>query len=264
MTDQTPLDVAHAAMEADPADDAARLRFYERLAETELFLMLETEAGDDSDQITPELFELDNARFVLVFDRQERLAGFAGGMAPFVSLSGRSVAGMLQGQGIGLAVNPDVAPSSILLPEEAVAWLNGILANQPDETEARIVEVRAPGGLPETLISALDAKLATAMGLALHACLVGVRYSDDTAGHLLVFVGAVPGAETALARAAGEALSFSGIDAGAMDVAFFRADEPMAERLERAGLRFDLPQAQEATALRPAPGSDPARPPKLT
>ena len=40
MTEETPLDAAHAAMEAAPEDDAARLRFYERLADSELFLLL--------------------------------------------------------------------------------------------------------------------------------------------------------------------------------------------------------------------------------
>ena len=40
MTDPTPLDLAHAAMEAAPEDDAARLRFYERLADGEVFLLL--------------------------------------------------------------------------------------------------------------------------------------------------------------------------------------------------------------------------------
>ena len=62
-----------------------------------------------------------------------------------------------------------------------------------------------------------------------------------------------------------EALTFSGIEAGALDVAFFRASEPMAARLTQQGLRFDLPQPVEAVqeVLRMAPGSDPARPPKL-
>ena len=42
----TPLDLAHAATEAAPQDDAARLRFYERLADGELFLLLEAEPTD--------------------------------------------------------------------------------------------------------------------------------------------------------------------------------------------------------------------------
>ena len=45
MTELTPLDTAHDAMQAAPEDDRARLRFYERLADSELFLMLTM--GDD-------------------------------------------------------------------------------------------------------------------------------------------------------------------------------------------------------------------------
>lgn len=263
MSDATPLDAAHAAMEAAPQDDAARLRFYERLAECELFLMLAEEAGED-DQIKPELFDLGAAQYVLVFDREERLAAFAGRVVPYVALSGRVIAGMLAGQGIGLGVNLDVAPSAILLPEEAIAWLNETLANQPDEVEAAVAEVHPPTGLPEHLITALDGKLATAMGLADSAYLVGVTYDSGARGHLLGFVGAVPAAQDALARAAAEALTFSGIEAGAMDIGFFRPNDTLTERMDSVGLRFDLPQLQ-APALKAAaaPGSDPARPPKL-
>ena len=41
MSDLTPLDIAHGAMEAAPNDDAIRLAFYERLGDGELFLLLE-------------------------------------------------------------------------------------------------------------------------------------------------------------------------------------------------------------------------------
>ena len=47
----TPLDDAHGAMEAVPGDDAARLRFYDRLAGCELFLLLEEEP--EGDRIRP-------------------------------------------------------------------------------------------------------------------------------------------------------------------------------------------------------------------
>ena len=55
MTETTEIDLAHAAMVADEADDLARLRFYERLAESELFMLLEDEA--EGDQISPAMFE---------------------------------------------------------------------------------------------------------------------------------------------------------------------------------------------------------------
>ena len=69
-------------------------------------------------------------------------------------------------------------------------------------------------GLPESLIAALDTKLAIAAGLAKLAYLAGVKYEDGVQSHLLVFVDHVPGAEDALAKLVSEALIFSGVEAG--------------------------------------------------
>ncbi|MBA86257.1 SseB family protein [Thalassobius sp. S69A] len=262
MTEQTPLDIAHAAMAENDADDAARLRFYERLADSELFLLLTEEPTDEN--VSPEVFELDGQSFVLVFDREERLAEFVGKTAAYAALSGRIIAGLLAQQNMGLGLNLEVAPSSILIPPDAIQWLNETLGNAPDEAEAKIQEVTPPVGMPESLLSGLDAKLATATGLAHSAYLVGVLYETGVRTHLLAFVDAVPGAEGALAKAVSEALTFSGIEAGALDVGFFRASEEMAGTLAKWGLHFELPQPEEAAELqRPAPGSDPDKPPIL-
>ena len=125
MTETTALDRAHAAMTAAPEDDGARLRFYERLADSELFMMLTKEVEDGN--ISPEMFDLADGTFVLLFDREERLAQFADRAVPYAALSGRVVAQMLAGQGIGLGLNLEVAPSSILIPAEAVSWLHQTL-----------------------------------------------------------------------------------------------------------------------------------------
>lgn len=256
----TDLDEAHAAMEASPEDDAARLRFYERLADTELFMLLGAEA--EGDQITPELFEIEDQRFSLVFDREERLSQFVGRVAPYASIPGRGLAEMLGGQSIGLALNLEVAPSAMLIPAEAVDWLVATLSHGPDETEARLTEVSAPGGLPEAVITGLDRKLAIAAGLARFAYLAAATYEDGAKGHVLAFVDAVEGAEKALASAANEALTFSGIEAGVMDVLFVRASDPLSAHLAKVGLRFDLPELEKPQAPA-APGMDPAKPPKL-
>lgn len=256
----TDLDQAHAAMEAAPENDAARLQFYERLADTELFMLLGEEAVGQ--QITPELFEIEDQRFALIFDTEERLSDFVGRVAPYAGLPGRALAQMLAGQGIGLALNLEVASSAMLIPAEAVDWLVATLAHGPDETEARLTEVSAPGGLPEAVIAGLDRKLAIAAGLARFAYLAAATYEDGGRGHVLAFVDAVEGAEKALASAAGEALTFSGIEAGVMDVLFVRASDPLAAHLAKVGLRFDLPQP-EAPHAPGAPGMDPAKPPRL-
>ena len=256
---ETPLDAAHAAVSADPDNEALRLRFFERLADGEMVLLLEREAVGE--RLEPRVFDLEDGPVVLVFDREERLAAFTGGIAPYAALPGRVIAGLLKGQGIGLGVNLGVAPSSMLLPPEAMDWLAETLDGGPDETEATPETFHAPR-VPEILITGLDAKLARAGGLAAAAVLAGVVYRDGRRGHLLAFLDAVPGAEGALARAMREALVFSGIEAGELDVVFLAATDAAARAMAGVGLRFDLPAA-EAPAPPGAPGLDPARPPKL-
>lgn len=262
MTETTALDTAHAAMEAAPEDETARLRFFERLADSELFLLLAQEAEGDS--ISPRVFDVEGGSYVLVFDLEERLAEFVGDAAPYAGLSGRLIASMLKGQEIGLGVNLSVAPSSILIPAQAVSWLATTLAETPNEVEAKPVEVSAPHGVPEALLTSLDTKLASASGLAPLVYLAGVTYEGGHMGHMLAFIDAVDGAEGALAKAASEALTFSGIEAGSIDVAFFGAADPIAASLAKVGLRFDIPEPPKPEQAVPkAPGSDPENPPKL-
>lgn len=261
---ETELDRAYAAMDSSPEADGAAMAFYRVLAGTELFLMLGAEAGE-GDEISPEVFEVEGASFVLGFDREARLAEFAGREVPYVGLSGRALASMLAGQGLGLALNPEVAPSAMLLDAAAIGWLAEMLSGGPETHEARIEEILPPAGLPEALLPALDARLASAAGLAPSAYLVGVAFEGGARGHLLGFVDALPGAEEALAQAVREALVFSGLEAAALEVGFFRASDSMAAALARHGLRFDLPEPPEARSAtsRPAPGSDPNSPPRL-
>ena len=221
---ETMLDHAHAAMEAT-GDDASRLKFYERLADAELYLLLEAEPAGDT--IAPQVFALEEGQFALAFDTEERLAEFTGAPAPYAALPGRVIARALAGEGVGLGLNLGVAPSAFLMPAVALGWLAGTLEHAPERAEARIVSAEAPKGLPEAVVSALDAKLARLAGLARTAHLVAVTYATGRRGHLLTFEGAVEGAEAALAKAVSEALVFSGIDAGEIDVAFPGADDPL-------------------------------------
>lgn len=256
----TLLDAAHAAVSADPENEALRLRFFERLADGEMVILLEREAEGES--LEPKVFDLEDGPVVLVFDREERLASFTGGIAPYAALPGRVIAGLLKGQGIGMGVNLGVAPSSMLLPPEAMDWLAETLDGGPQEVEAQPREFLPPS-VPEAVITALDAKLARAGGLAVAALLAGVVYEGGRRGHILAVLGAAEGAEPALARAVNEALVFSGIEAGELDVVFLALGSKPAEAMARVALRFDLP-APEVQHLAPAaPGMDPSRPPKL-
>ncbi len=258
----TPLDIAHEIMAVRPDDDAARLRFYERLADGELFLLLEAEP--DGTTISPQVFPLDTGPVVLAFDLEERLVDFTGATSAYAALPGRVIAAQLAGLGVGLGVNFGVAPSSMLLPPEAVSWLAQTIQNAPEEVEARPVQFHPPATLPERLVEGVLAKLARAGGLADHALLAAVGYDDGRRGHMLAFVDARPGAEEPLARAMAEALVFSGIDQGEVDVAFLAAIDPLVLRMTSVAKRFDLPKPVAAEVSTPAaPGMNPDKPPIL-
>lgn len=258
---ETALDLAHAAMQANPEDDRLRLAFYARLAEAELFVELAAEA--EGAQAEPRLYDIDGGRFALAFDREARLAGFAGAAVPYLAISGRVVAGLLAAEGIGLALNLDSERGAALLPPDVMGWLAETVDNAPEEVEDRPSEISPPMGLPEALVAALDGKFAQAAGLARHAYLAKVVYDSGRHGHLVAFTGAVPGAEGSLARAVREALVFSGLDAGELDVTFLRDSDPAAAALARSGLRFDMPDPVEERPVPVAPGSDPSKPPIL-
>jgi hypothetical protein len=95
----TPLDDAFAAMEAG-GTDAARLAWFDRLAASELFLLLEAEA--EGERVRPRVFEVEDGSFVCVFDREERLSGFAGEAAPYARCRAVRSAGCWRGRGSGL------------------------------------------------------------------------------------------------------------------------------------------------------------------
>lgn len=260
MTDPTPLDTAHAAMTAAPEDAAPRLAFHARLAEAELFLMLDTEP--EGDTLSPRLFALEDGAIVLAFDSEARLAAFAGAPTPYAALPGRRLIAQLADSGIGLGLNFEVAPSAMLLPPELIDWLADTITHTPQPVEAR-PEALLPPTLPPAIVQALDARLARAEGLARRAWLAGLRLADGSTGHLLAIEGAAPGAEPTLARALAEALRLTDTaEATPVDITFLSPDDPLAPRLARLALRFDLPQPATPAAPTP-PGSDPTHPPRL-
>lgn len=258
----TPLDQAHARMEANVENETTRMQFYERVADSELFLILEQEPARD--KVSPLLFEVDDQNFALVFDTEARMSEFTGSVTPFVAMSGRAVVEMLQGNQIGLGLNLGVAPSSILLPAEAVDWLKDTLGQGPEQLDARAVAVFTPGKLPEVLIQAFDAKLSTMQGLAKAAYLAEMEYENRRKAHVLAFVDAVPEAHNAMAAAVSEALRFSGIEAGTLDVVFLNSTDPICGQMSKVALRFDLPEPETETMREvQAPGMDPDVPPIL-
>ncbi|KNG93212.1 SseB family protein [Pseudaestuariivita atlantica] len=260
MADLTPLDEAHAIMAANEGDEAARMGFFARLVASELFVLLEREA--EGDRIEPQLVQHEGMTFALVFDREERLAEFAGEVAPLVALSGRVLTQLFHDQDIGIALNPDVAPSSVLLPADVVDWLAETVAQEAEAGEGRVSRVTPPKDVSDALLLTLDRRVASFVGRAHRAYLVGADYDDGRSGLMLAVVGAVPEAEAALAQAVTEVVAFSP-EPVALDVAFFDARDMALGPISDVGLRFDVP-VEDPHAVGPsAPGMDPDAPPKL-
>ncbi|GAA0299150.1 SseB family protein [Rhodovulum strictum] len=256
MTAATSLDLAHRAMTAAPDDPAPRLRWYGALAASELLVLLDREPTGDS--LAPHVFQLETGPVVLAFDDAARLTDFTGAPAPYAALPGRALAAMLAGQGLGLGINLGT-PDGELLPASAIDWWADMLAPAPEPGALARGAITPPPDLPAPLIAALGRCLATAAGLAACACLAGLRRDDGSDGLLLAFLDPVPDAQPALARAAAEALRFSGLDQASLDIAFLAAGHPDAARLARLGFRIDLtPPAAPAP-----PQPDPDAPPRL-
>jgi SseB protein N-terminal domain len=258
----TRLDDSCAAMMQDDEDHAARLNFYSQLADTELFLMLDADAI--ADQVQPRIFDLDEGPVVLAFDLEERLSAFVGGPAPYAALPGRVIAAQLAGQGVGLGLNVGDAPSSIILPPEAMDWLTNTLDTKPQQVAAVAQGFSSPWGIPASVTDRLMEKLSTNAGLAEAVLLAEVVYEGGRRGHILAVLGAVAGAEAALSGAVSEALVFSGLDLAEMDVVFLAADDPRTAIIEGVALRLDLPKLMAPTKPAPRiPGMDPSKPPIL-
>ena len=266
MTDQTPLDIAQQAMQSNRDDTATRMRFFERLADSEVYLLLKQEAIGDN--LAPETIEIEGAEYLLAFDREERLADFTSAGAHHAAMSGRVLANMLAGQGIGIGLNLGVAKSAVLIPADAMLWLAEMLENAPVFVTEQPVSINAPEGFSDTLLQAIDTKLATAAGMAQSAYLVSVTYADSRQSQMLAIINAVPQAQSAIAKAVSEALNFSAVELsavehGQIDVAFFSSDDPVCQLLGRVGLRFNLPELKLQTRNVAAPGTDPDSPPIL-
>lgn len=258
----TDLDRAHWAMIRDPEDDAARLAYYHRFADAEVYLLLDSEPAGDA--IDPATVVLEDGLYVLVFDREERLAEFTQGPAPYAALPGRVIVGQLGGQALGIGINLGGSEGAFLMPPEAVDWLADALTRAPEAGGAAPLAYFAPTR-PE-MAPVFAQKLAGLGALAACAHLSGARLAAGIAGHVLVFEDAHPGAHDALAKAASEAILFSNSDPEGFEVMFMTPAQISRAGLLGMAMRIEISVPAEekvAPAVPAAPGSDPAKPPRL-
>lgn len=248
----TLLDDLRAAMDADPDYDAARLRWYGALGGSELVLWLSREA--EGTAVLPEVLDLAEGRFVLAFQDEGRLADMAGRPVPYAALPGRVIAGMLAGQGIGLAVD-----AATFLPPEAVAWLAGMLEGAPEAAEAAPDAFLPPGEVPAEVIDGIARVIG---GSRVGGAWLVMAEAGGGRGLMLVVAGA-GAAEADLARALREAVVFSGAEAGVLDLVFLAPQAPAVAAAQRVGMAFAPAPASGPPTVAAVPGSDPEKPPRL-
>ena len=226
------LDRAHAALQDGGA--AEGMAFYRTLANAELFLLLEAEAVGEV--MTPRVFDLTEGAVLLAFDSEDRLAGFADGPQPYAALPGRVIAGQMVGLDLSLGLNMGSGSASeVILPPEALKWMVQMLDQAPPRPAVeQIAGFEAPV-VPKTVLKTLPAALSGAE----RAYLVGVRYRSGRREQLLAVIGVAERDEARVARAVTEALAFSGIDAGAMDLAFVTAEDGVLARMAGLALVFE-------------------------
>ena len=179
---------------------------------------------------------------MLVFDREDRLTDFVGQPAPYAALSGRAIAQMLAGQGIGLGLNLDVAPlvdpdpgrGGGLAGRDAGGGPGGggraARRDQGDRVACR--KTCWPRWMPSWPRRRDWRGWPIWWRSPMRRRGPGICWPSSTRSR---------GPRRRWAQAVGEALIFSGIEAGELDVGFFEAGDPMTARLAKVGLRFDLP-----------------------
>lgn len=254
----TPLDAVLTEYMKDQTALDARLRVFEQFLSAELFIALKEEPVEDV--IKPLLFDISDGRFALVFDKEDRLTSFLGGVQDFACLSGRALLELFRSQDVGLGVNLSQEESCALFTPEDLDWC-AQFAVEPEQSEQKFLSVRSVVDFPPELLAALDRKIASLSGFAKSAYLVSLQDATGTSRNSLVFTDALLPSEKRIAETISETVRLS--DSGhSLDVVFLPKQHSAISSIEKFGLRFDISEPEQAQPLQ-APGSDPSKPPKL-
>ena len=169
---------------ATSAAEADWLRFYEGFAVQRLIVAVEDGPVDEATARLKTL-SLEVGEVALAFDTEARFAAFIATPTEFVALTGADLARALARRGIGVALNPGVAPGETVLDAGALAWI-------AENTGAEVAVEEMPGGAriqpptdPEApLLEALGTRLAEMTGHIAEAWLVGTTAPDGSDGYL--------------------------------------------------------------------------------
>jgi len=248
-------------------EEAAMAAFYDALAASVLYLPIE---GDpEADDASPMALELEGGPTLLVFDTEARLADFVNKPMGYASASGRAVIEMAARAGAQIGVNFGPAPSATLLPADVVAWIAEALTTPVEIRDLSQVLI-SPSQAPEAgLLEALAERLAEFSDVVAEAWLVQVESGEGTPGLALILLPAPDasgeGGDLAEMLAEGVARAVQHATPGSPppDLALVEEGAKPLAVARRVGIGLHA-VAEETQAAEPqAPGSDPAKPPKL-
>lgn len=186
---RTALDDAFERAQQDSENTAA---FFDALFSATLFIPIHDQVEESREtaggqSITPLVFVLDEVETVPVFDTEDRLAKFLDEPMNYIGLPGAAVFEMFDG-GMQVAVNLGVAPSSVVIPRENVAWLHeqamqGAQASQFPDADS--LTLSAPTASREA-VAALTSALAGHRAEIEEACLVRIAPKTGGDGRILL------------------------------------------------------------------------------
>jgi hypothetical protein len=177
--EETRLDRLWQAVE-DGCAEADWLRFYEGFAAQRLIVPMA------EDGAAPQTLALASGEVALAFDTEARFAAFISGPTEQVTVTGADLARALAPLGLGVALNPAVAPGETVLDPEAVAWIaehSGAEVAVEETSDTRLVP---PAALEALLLEALGTRLAEMEAHVAEAWLVGTAEADGFEGYLCV------------------------------------------------------------------------------
>lgn len=265
MTAGTRLDAVFVSAMA-AKDESAMAAFYDALAATTLFMPIE---GDpDGEDAAPMALELEGGPTVLVFDTEERLAEFVEKPTGYAAAPGRTVIEMAARAGAQIGVNLGPSPSATLLPVDVVAWIAEALTTPVEIRDLSKVLLSPPESPDVDLLEALAGRLAEFSDVVAEAWLVSAETGEAAPELALILLPragvASQGDELAEALSEGVARAVQHATPGQRppDIALIAEGARPLEVARRVGIGLHA-VVEEVRVARAAPGSDPAKPPKL-
>ena len=114
------------ALENFIADEAAQNQYYEEVLNTEFYLPLNDAPDENPENVAPLILEADGKLYMMLFDSEERLTGWAEGEVPYARYMGYQLA-ELTPEKLHWAINVGSQFSKELVPEE-IDWLKQAVA----------------------------------------------------------------------------------------------------------------------------------------